>query len=57
MTIIELIDYLKEWIEDYPEVENIPVVCTNSIRFKNGLHEITDAIVIDDNGIEKLQLW
>ena len=57
MTIIELIDYLKEWIDESPEDKNMPVVCTDSIRFKNGLHEITDAIVIDDNGIEKLQLW
>ena len=57
MTITELIDYLKEWIEESPEDKNMSVVCTDSIRFKNGLHEITDAIVIDDNGIEKLQLW
>lgn len=57
MTIIELIDYLKEWIDTFPEDKNISVVCTDSIRFKNGLHEITDAIVVDDNGIEKLQLW
>lgn len=57
MTIIELIDYLKDWIDTSPEYKNISVVCTDSIRFKNGLHEITDAIVIDDNGIEKLQLW
>ena len=57
MTITDLIDYLKEWVETYPEDKNIPVVCTNSIRFENGLHEITDAIVIDDDGIEKLQLW
>ena len=57
MTIIELIDYLKEWIEESPENKNMSVVCTDSIMFKNGLHEITDAIVIDDNGIEKLQLW
>ena len=57
MTITELIDYLEEWIEIYPENKNMSVVCTDSIRFKNGLHEITDAIVIDDNGIEKLQLW
>ena len=56
MTITELINYLKEWIEAYPEDKNISVVCTNSIKFKNGLHEITDAVVIDDNGIEKLQL-
>ena len=56
MTITELIDFLKEWIEDYPEIKNMPVVCTDSIRFKNGLHEITDAIIIDDYGIEKLQL-
>ena len=57
MTITELIDYLKEWIEDYPEDINMPVVYTDSVRFKNGLHEIIDAIVIDDNGTEKLQLW
>ena len=57
MTITELIDYLKEWIDTSPEDKNMSVVCTDSIRFKNGLHEITDAIVVDDNGIEKLQLW
>jgi hypothetical protein len=57
MTITELIDYLKEWIETSPEDKNMPVVCTDSIRFENGLHEITDAIIIDDDGIEKLQLW
>ena len=57
MTIIELIDFLKEFIDTSPEDKNMSVVCTDSIRFKNGLHEITDAIVIDDNGIEKLQLW
>lgn len=57
MTITELIDFLKELVEEYPEDKNMSVVCTNSIRFKNGLHEITDAIVIDDNGTEKLQLW
>ena len=57
MTIIELIDYLKEWIDTSPEDKNMSVVCTDSIRFKNGLHEITDAIIVDDNGIEKLQLW
>ena len=57
MTIIELIDVLKEFIDTSPEDKNMSVVCTDSIKFKNGLHEITDAIVIDDNGIEKLQLW
>ena len=57
MTIIELIDFLKEFIDTSPEDKNMSVVCTDSIRFKNGLHEITDAIIIDDNGIEKLQLW
>ena len=57
MTITELIDYLKEWIVTSPEDKNMPVVCTDSIRLKNGLCEITDAIIIDDDGIEKLQLW
>lgn len=57
MTITELIDYLKEWIKTYPEDKNMSVVCTDSISFKNGLHEIEDMLVIDDNGTEKLQLW
>ena len=36
MTITELIDYLKEWIDTSPEDKNMSVVCTDSIRFKNG---------------------
>lgn len=57
MTITELIKELQDLIIEYPETKNYKVVCTDSINFKNGLHEINDMIVIDDNGTEKLQLW
>ena len=57
MTITELIKELQDLIIEYPETKNYKVVCIDSINFKNGLHEINDMIVIDDNGTEKLQLW
>jgi len=57
MTVIELIKELQDLIIEFSDIKNYKVVCTDSIRFKNGLHEIDDMIVIDDNGTEKLQLW
>ena len=57
MTVIELIKELQDLIIEFSDIRNYKVVCTDSIRFKNGLHEIDDMIVIDDNGTEKLQLW
>ena len=57
MTVIELIKELQDLVIEFPDIRNYKVVCTDSIRFKNGLHEIDDMIVIDDNGTEKLQLW
>lgn len=57
MTVIELIIELQNLVIKFPDMKNYKVVCTDSIRFKNGLHEIDDMIVIDDDGTEKLQLW
>lgn len=57
MTITELIDYLNEWVKAYPDIVNMSVVCTNSVKFENELHEIDDAVVVDDNGVEKFLLW
>lgn len=57
MTITELIKELQDLIIEFPHTKNYKVVCTDSIRFENGLHEINNMIVIDDNGTEKLQLW
>ena len=58
MTVFELYNYLGEWIDYFPEDADIPVVCTDSIRFdENGLHDITEGIVIVDKGVNKLQLW
>ena len=54
MTVSELYNYLGKWINNHPEDVDIPVVCTDSIRFdENGLHDITEGIVI----VDKLQLW
>ena len=57
MTITELIKELQDFVIAFPDTKNYKVVCTDSIRFKNGLHEIDDMIIIDDHGTEKLQLW
>jgi hypothetical protein len=57
MTIRKLYNFLGDWLKDYPEDSKIKVVCTNSVEFINGLHEITDGFLIDDSGETKLQLW